>query len=566
MTAQQFQLKALIIGVDKLSPELDKIRKNMAAFRRNLQSFGKGGVEMAAGLGAFVGITSKAFADLEDAGVRLKGALMGFDGAVAPEFAKINELAQELGNQLPGNTADFQNMMTALTQQGVAPRDILDGIGKSAAYLGVQLKLAPEQAAEFAAKMSTATGTAAKDMMSLMDVIQRTASLGVQSDDMLHGFSKLTPVLSMMRINGLDAAKALAPLLAISIRAGMAGESAGNAYRKMIQSTLDAKKVGAANALLSDRGKTLDFTNGKGEFGGMENMFAQLQKLRDLTMVEQQSALKTLFGDDAETLQVVQSMINNGMAGYDAMMAKMTAQADLNMRVAAQLGTLKSLFEAALGNAQNLLAALGETFAPEIKRLTSGLGDLSAGTQDFVKRHGGFIRSLLAIAGVLASVKLAALGLAVGFRLVGMIVAMSPLGMIVTALAVAAGLVIANWTPITAFFTDMWGAITRLFSDGWEGIKLIIGNMTAALAPLRDGFNWVSGKANQLFSSSKNGGGTIAPSLPALAAQSQRVNGDINVNFANAPRGMRVAGAQTNQSGLRLNPDVGYSSFATGMP
>lgn len=63
---------------------------------------------------------------------------------------------------------------------------------------------------------------------------------------MLHGFSKLTPVLSMMRINGLDAAKALAPLLAISIRAGMAGESAGNAYRKMIQSTLDAKKVGTA--------------------------------------------------------------------------------------------------------------------------------------------------------------------------------------------------------------------------------------------------------------------------------------------------------------------------------
>lgn len=53
-----------------------------------------------------------------------------------------------------------------------------------------------------------------------------------------------------------------------------------------------------------------------------------------------------------------------------------------------------------------------------------------------------------------------------GFRLVGMIVAMSPLGLTCTALAVAAGLVIANWTPIAAFFTDMWGAITAFRTAG----------------------------------------------------------------------------------------------------
>lgn len=58
----------------------------------------------------------------------------------------------------------------------------------------------------------------------------------------------------------------------------------------------------------------------------------------------------------------------------------------------------------------------------------------------------------------------------------------------------------------------------------------------------------------RVCSSSKNGGNITAPSLPALAAQGQRVNGDINVNFANAPRGMRVAGAQTNASGLGLIP------------
>lgn len=53
-------------------------------------------------------------------------------------------------------------------------------------------------------------------------------------------------------------------------------------------------------------------------------------------------------------------------------------------------------------------------------------------------------------------------------------------------------------------------------------------------------------------------------SLPAAAAQ--RVNGEIAVRFENAPPGMRVQPVRSNQSGVSLNPDVGYSSTAMGMP
>ncbi|WP_349813979.1 phage tail tape measure protein, partial [Escherichia coli] len=66
----------------------------------------------------------------------------------------------------------FQNMMQMLVRQGIPAENILGGVGKATAYLAVQLKKTPEAAAEFAAKMQDATGTASEDMMGLFDTTE----------------------------------------------------------------------------------------------------------------------------------------------------------------------------------------------------------------------------------------------------------------------------------------------------------------------------------------------------------------------------------------------------------
>ncbi|WP_336142302.1 phage tail tape measure protein, partial [Klebsiella pneumoniae] len=130
---------------------------------------------MAAGVttGATLLAPIRAYSESENAANQLAGSMMGPGGKVAPEFEKLNKLAIALGDRLPGTTADFQNMMTMLRRQGMSAQVILGGLGESAAYLGVQLQMAPTDAAEFAAKLQDATQTTEKDMMSLMDVIQR---------------------------------------------------------------------------------------------------------------------------------------------------------------------------------------------------------------------------------------------------------------------------------------------------------------------------------------------------------------------------------------------------------
>ncbi|MGN9251358.1 phage tail tape measure protein, partial [Escherichia coli] len=290
----EFELKALITGVDRLSPALSKMQKKIRGFKRQAEEASQGGLALGGGLAAGLTLSLKSYADQENAATGLKVAMMDANGEVGKSFQDINKLAIGLGNQLPGTTADFQNMMQMLVRQGIPAENILGGVGKATAYLAVQLKKTPEAAAEFAAKMQDATGTASEDMMGLFDTIQKAFYLGVDDTNMLSFFTKTSSVLKMVNKDGLQAAQSLAPISVMMDQMGMNGESAGNALRKVIQSGLSVKKIRDVNKVMARQklGVQLDFTDSKGSFGGLDNMFKQLAKLRKLTDVKRTGVLK----------------------------------------------------------------------------------------------------------------------------------------------------------------------------------------------------------------------------------------------------------------------------------
>ena len=340
-----------------------------------------------------------AFADSESASSQLKAAMMGADGSVAPEFARINALAGQLGDKLPGTTADFVNMMTMLRHQGLSAQSILGGTGEAAAYLGVQLKMPATEAAEFAAKMQDATQTTEADMMGLMDLIQRTYYLGLDSGNMLQGFTKAAAVMPLLGKKGLQASSMIAPLLVMMDQAGMKGEAAGNAIRKVVQLGMDAEKLGKANKMLQGTGVQLEFFDQAGKFAGLDNLFEQMGKLKGLENdVERIAAIKKLFGDDAETHQVLDIMMAKGKGGYDEVVAKMQQQADLRKRVEAELQTLKAVAEAAQGSFTNMLSELGASIAPELKTLLEWLGELAVKMGAWARENPTVVKTLMLMA------------------------------------------------------------------------------------------------------------------------------------------------------------------------
>ncbi|HFV9209620.1 phage tail tape measure protein [Enterobacter sp. GER_MD16_1505_Eko_090] len=474
---------------------------------------GNGAGAMAAGVTTGMTLLApvKAYSESENAANQLAGSMMGPGGKVAPEFEKINRLAVALGDKLPGTTADFQNMMTMLRRQGMSAQVILGGLGESAAYLGVQLQMAPTAAAEFAAKLQDATQTSEKDMMNLMDVIQKGFYAGVDSENMLQGFSKISSAMDIIHKKGLDAAKTFAPLLVMADQASMAGESAGNAYRKIFQATLNNKKIAKANDALAGTGIKLSFQNNKGQFAGLENLYAQLEKLRKITDDgKRQSVINTLFGDDAETLQALNIMINKGIEGYRETAAKLENQASLRERVDASLNTLGNKWEAATGSFTNAMASIGETVAPALKKLADWLGELASGLDGFVKRHpqltsvlfklaagfavvatatGALSLALASVLGPVALVRVSAgvLGLkfssafgligkaigAVGQGIVwlGRLMFANPILAVIGLIAMGAIYIWQNWDTLGPKFKAMWDAVCSATGAAWEWIK-----------------------------------------------------------------------------------------------
>lgn len=483
----EFELKALITGVDRLSPALGRMQKNLRRFRKDAEEAGKGGMAMAGGLAAGLTGSLVAFAKQEDAATGLKVAMMDASGAVGSDFEKINKLAISLGNKLPGTTADFQNMMQMLVRQGIPAQNILSGVGEASAYLAVQLKKTPEAAAEFAAKMQDATGTASEDMMGLFDTIQKAFYLGVDDTNMLSFFSKTSSILKMVSKDGLTAARALAPISVMMDQMGMEGEASGNALRKVFQAGFDGKKMKAANKLLSRKGIQLDFTDGKGEFGGLDNLFKQLNKLQSLTTKQKTTIIKQIFGDDAETLQVLNALIDKGKTGYDQIQEKMGKQADLNKRVNAQLSTLSNIWESLTGTAVNGLAAIGGAFAGDAKRLVGWLGDMSERFTEFADKNPRVIRGAFGIAAGFVGMKLGLLGINFALGILGQGLKLSPMGLFLRLAALGIGLLISDWDKFGPVVEKVWTKIDGLAGalGGMNGIITGIGGLMAGAFTLQ---------------------------------------------------------------------------------
>lgn len=342
-----------------------------------------------------------AYAQSETASTDLRAAMMDNTGKVSAQYKDIDNLATRLGDRLPGTTADFKNLMTMLIRQGMSAQTVLGGTGEAAALLAVQLKKSPEAAAEMAAKLQDATRGTEKEMLAIMDQVQRLYYAGTDDSNILGAFSKLSPALDTLKIKGESAMKMMSPLVGMLDQAGLSGESAGNALRKVFTRMMDTKKIAKVT---KGTGLSLDFTNGKGEFGGFENMYKQLAKLKSLNTEKRLKVLQGIFGDDAETLQALNTMIEKGRAGYDEFSKKLEAQASLNQRVNDQLGTLANLWDAASGTFTNFLAKMGESVAPQLKELTKWIGGINEKLSDWAAKNpetAGAIMKTAAVIGVL---------------------------------------------------------------------------------------------------------------------------------------------------------------------
>lgn len=527
------QQEARLARANRQQQQMNAARAQYArgmATRDKMAGAGASMMGAGAAAGAAVLAPVREFAQAEDSATQLKVAMMGAGGVVKKEFSDINALAEKLGNQLPGTTSDFQDMMKVLIQKGLDAKVVLGGAGEATAKLAVLTNIGFAESADAISVFQDAMQVADKDMVAAADQMQRLYNVGMKVSDIQEGFKAMGPALAYMRKGGIDAVKAISPLLAITDAAGMDAGSAGNAFNKIIRGSVDKKKVDKANTVLKDQGVKLNFVDAKGNFAGVDNMVNQIMKIQGLTDQKRKTVIETIFGSDKEVAEALNALGKAGNPGIEAMRKKLADQASLQERVNAQLSTLKNLWDAATGTFTNAMVRFGEAIAPEVKMLTEWIGNLAEQLGTWAKENPDLANGLMKVVGVLAIVLTAmgALTLAAAAVFGPMLIAKAGFAMFAATLGGGAGMVgvLANgFNLLMRVFGLVGGALFKLMGVLRLLFAVMMANPAIAIVAVLAGAaiyiwqNWATlgPKFMAMWNSIKAGAAAVWSSVQAQA-------------------------------------------------
>lgn len=480
------KVAVLLSTVDQMSRIVDNAtahaQKKLVDLSKSSINEGIGLISTGIAISKSLAPAVEAYSKLEDAQIDLETSMRSASGEIDNNFQKISSLAEDLGNALPGTTADFYALFQTMMNNGVKSQNILSGVGIAAAHLAVDLKMPYQAAGQFAARMKEATGVADEEMTNFMDTISRVNSLGIGTDEMQYAFSRSAGTLKSLGLQGLEASNQMAVLYATLIRSGQSGETAATSFNSITQTLLDPKKFSSIQEEAHKLGVSFKFFE-NGKFLGVENMVSQFGKLNGMDSTKTASLIKAVTGggQDAQALSI---LIQQGASGYRKMQAELQSKASLSDKVKMKLGTLSAVWEATTGSMENMLAALGAGLAPILKPLAAMIGLIAGKVKDFLSANpelAKFITMVISLTGVfltlLGAVKIIQ-GIRIAMQLLNLTMMQNPFILIASLAILAISLIYAKWGSISSYFSKIWTNIKQSLARFGQWVYNLFMNYT----------------------------------------------------------------------------------------
>lgn len=601
--ADKFQLKALITGVDELSPTLKGIRKNIAGFRKQLQSSGLGDISF--GDIAQGGALAAPFI----AGVQ---AAIGFESAMADvkkvvdfetpaQFQAMNDDILEMSTRLPMAAEGIAAIVAAGGQSGIA-REELGRFAEDAVKMGIAFDQTAEQSGDMMAKWRTSFRLGQDEVVALADKVNYLSNTGAANAQQIA--SIVTAIGPLGEVAGVASGE-IAAMGATMAGVGVAQDVAATGVKNfMLALTAGASATKAQQDTL----KALRLDSAEVAKGMQTDAQGTMTKvLKAISMVDkdkQAAVLAQLFGK--ESIGAIAPLLTNleTLQKNFAAVGDETAYAgSMNKEYASRAATTANNLQLLKNQATALGIAVGNTLLPPFNSFLDTAGPLIGKVSELVQANPWLIKGIVGAAAAFLGLKLAVMVTTTALTLMSAVAGTSPIGLIVRGIALVAGFLLANWESVAPFFQQQWAQIEAPALDFWEVLKticswtplgMIVANwepivgffkelwerVAPYMQPLIDGAKW-------LFSGEESASAVappaMAPGLPAQrpmlgsqqnpltpgalmqpAAKPAQLEGAMVVRFEGAPPGMRVAPAQTNQPGLTVTPQVGYRSLSAG--
>lgn len=467
--ADKFQLKALITGVDKLSPVLNGVRKNAAVLRKQLNSSGLGKITFGEALQG--GAIAAPFV----MGVK---AAMGFESAMADvkkvvnfespaQFKAMSEDVLDLSERLPMAAEGIAKIVAAGGQSGIA-REELARFAEDAVKMGVAFDQTAEESGSMMATWRTAFRMTQDGVVELADQINYLGNTGPVNTKQLS--SIVTEVGALGEVAGFSSAQIAAiGATMVGVKQDVAATGIKNFMLAMTKGTAATKSQAEAFKSLRLDSKKVAEGMQKDSQGTMLDL---LKRISEVDAAKRPALLTNLFG--SESVAAITPLLTNlkllksNLASVgDSTQYAGSMEGEYTSRAATTANALQQL--------QNRVTRLGITVGsmllPPLNDFMATVGPIISSVAELAGAHPWLIKGLLGAAVGFTVLRLATAGATAALAMMNGVASMSPIGMVVRGIAIAAGVLIANWSTVAPYFQAVWDKIKAPAMAVWEWMK-----------------------------------------------------------------------------------------------
>ena len=475
----KFELRALIMGVDKLSPVLGKAQKNVAGFRKKLVSSGLGkpisiqGILAGGALAAPFIAATKAAISFESTMADVK-KVIDFD--TPEQFKQMGKDVLDMSKRMPMAAEGIGAIVAAGGQAGIAREELLQ-FAEDAVKMGVAFDQTADEAGQTMAVWRNAFKLNQEEVVALSDKINYLGNTGAASAGRISKIvTAIGPLAEVAGVSSGELAALGATLAGVGVNESVAGTgmlavfkslTAGSAATKAQQNVykalrLDPKQI--AKGMQDDAQGTI------------------LHVMKAISKVDkdkQNAVMSQLFGETGSNavgpmLTSLDTLTKNFEAVGDA--AKYTGS--MQNEYAARSETTANAIVLLKNQMAVLGITVGEVLLPHFNSALGVLIPIIDRVSELAGANPWLIKGLLGAAGAFVAVRLAVYGAVVATRVLSTVMSISPVGLIVRGIALAAGFLIANWSTVGPWFAKLWAKIKTVFAEFWDWLKNVFFHFT----------------------------------------------------------------------------------------
>ncbi|MCO7594274.1 MULTISPECIES: phage tail tape measure protein [Pseudomonas] len=469
--ADKFQLKALITGVDKLSPTLRGVRKNIATFRKSLESTGLGKI------GWSDIVTGGAMAAPFIAGAR---AAIDFESQMADvrkvvdfdtpqQFKEMGDDIGRLSERLPMAATDIAKIVAAGGQSGIAKDELL-GFAEAAVKMGIAFDQTADESGEMMAKWRTAFRMSQDEVVGLADRINYLGNTGPANTKQISGI--VTEVGALGEVAGLSSAQIAAigaTMAGVGVKQDVAATGIKNFMLALTKGTAATKAQAQAYKSLRLDAKTVAENMQKDAQGTTLDL---LKRIAQVDAAKRPALLAELFG--TESIGAITPLLTNLellRSNLDKVSDSRKFAGSMEQEYAARAATTANNLQLLRNGVDSVGRAIGNALLPGINAVLDQLRPWISQVAQMISDNPHLVRGIVIAGAAFTALRAAVFAATVATRVLGVAFAATPVGLIAVGIAAAVGLIVANWERVGPFFSALWELIKAYSTPFMEFMK-----------------------------------------------------------------------------------------------